>query len=630
MSGITGWLVAATLLLVIAMPAFASAPLEMKISGLSGEALENVKASLGLWQQRQDETLTPKKIQQLYADAPVEIYRALEPFGYYRPTITHELSKPEQASAPWRASFNIDAGQMISIEVISIDFHGEESQSADLNELASQWPLREGDSLDHRRYSAAKRELMAAIRERGFLDAQYAEHRVEVDMSRYVALIKLVVDTGPRYEFGSVTFVQEQFAPEYLARYLVLESGQPYNQAALSRQRSVLSRSGHFEEVAIETDDPEVGSPHAIPLRIRLMPSKANRYRGRLGWGSDTDFGVQADWTRRYIGRKGHRFNLGGTLVQDRDRIASDLNYTIPVNPLTGSAIRLGARHESKDLTYEDVELDEGGDTRIATNILSLTWEAPEFTWLDFELQRSISLGLVGETYDVFEVLFGHLPKSSQQIIIDNIGNKAYDTLAPDFESVVADVTVALRRANDPLFIRRGDYVKLQLLGADESLGSNISFWQARLNTWTIWPVGEGGRFLARSALGYSDAQSRNVLSVNFNQMPEFFEFRAGGARSIRGYGFEELFPNDAITGGKHQIVASVEYEHEIIPDWSAAVFLDAGDAFNDYSDFDEKLGAGIGVRWRSPVGVARIDLAFPLDDSEDSFQIYITVGPEF
>ena len=59
-------------------------------------------------------------------------------------------------------------------------------------------------------------------------------------------------------------------------------------------------------------------------------------------------------------------------------------------------------------------------------------------------------------------------------------------------------------------------------------------------------------------------------------------------------------------------------------------MFLDAGDAFNDYSNFDEKLGAGIGVRWRSPVGVARIDVGFPLDDADDAFQIYITVGPEF
>jgi len=490
--------------------------------------------------------------------------------------------------------------------------------------------LNDGDPLDHRRYSAAKRDLIAAIREHGFLDAKFTENRVEVDLLRYAASIKLVIDTGPRYKFGPVTFVQEQFAPEYLAKYLLVESGQPYSQSALSAQRSALSRSGHFEEVVIETDPAAAGSGHAIPLQIRLEPSKANRYRGRLGWGSDTDFGVQADWTRRYIGRQGHRFNLGGTLVQDRDRVAGDLNYTIPLNPLSGSKIELGARHESKDLTYQDVELDEGGDTRIATNILSMTWQAPDANWGDFELQRSISLGLVGETYDVFEVLFGHLPKSSQQVIIDRIGNKAYDTLAPDFEAVVADMSLTLRRANDPLFISRGDYLKLQLLGSDESMGSNITFWQARINTWNIWPVGAGGRFLTRTALGYSDAESRNVLSVNFNQMPEYFEFRAGGARSVRGYQFESLFPDDAITGAKHEIVASVEYEHEIIPDWSAAVFLDAGDAFNDYSNFDEKLGAGVGVRWRSPVGVARIDLGFPLDDADDAFQIYITVGPEF
>ncbi|MEP4486750.1 MAG: BamA/TamA family outer membrane protein [Halioglobus sp.] len=618
------------LLLVTALPAAAASMLEVKFSGLSGEAQDNVKASVELWQQRGDETLTPGRIQQLYEDAPAQVRRALEPFGYYRPTITPDLTEPVQADTPWRASFAIDVGQRVPVEVISISFRGKDSDAADLNDLATQWPLLEGETLDHRRYSEAKRELIAAIRELGFLDAQYVENRIEVDLADYVASIKLVVDTGPRFTFGAVTFVQDQFAPEYLARYLLIENGQSYSQSALARQRSVLSRSGHFQEVVIETDPPQEGSPQAIPLRIRLEPNKANRYRGRVGWGSDTDFGVQADWTRRYIGRQGHRFNLGGTLVQDRDRIASDLNYTIPLNPLTGSAIELGARHESKDLTYQDVELDEGGDTRIATNILSLAWVAPEFNWLDFELQRSMSLGLVGETYDVFEVLFGHLPQSSQQVIIDNIGRKAYDTLAPDFEAIVADVTLILRRANDPLFISRGDYLKLQLLGADESLGSNISFWQARVNTWNIFPVGERGRFLTRTALGYTDAESRDVLSVNFNQMPEYFEFRAGGARSVRGYQFETLFPDDAITGGKHQIVGSVEYEHEIIPDWSAAVFLDAGDAFNDYSNFDEKLGAGIGVRWRSPVGVARVDLGFPLDDAHESFQVYITVGPEF
>ncbi|MEE4109182.1 MAG: BamA/TamA family outer membrane protein, partial [Halieaceae bacterium] len=119
-------------------------------------------------------------------------------------------------------------------------------------------------------------------------------------------------------------------------------------------------------------------------------------------------------------------------------------------------------------------------------------------------------------------------------------------------------------------------------------------------------------------------------LGVTFNQMPEFYEFRGGGARNIRGYGFETLFPEDGITGGRHQIIASVEYEQRLLPDWSAAVFVDGGDVFNELDEFQTRIGAGVGVRWRSPFGPARLDLGFPLDDADSAFQIYITVGPEF
>jgi translocation and assembly module TamA len=236
----------------------------------------------------------------------------------------------------------------------------------------------------------------------------------------------------------------------------------------------------------------------------------------------------------------------------------------------------------------------------------------------------------VEESYDIFEVLFGNLPDSTQKIIIERIGAEAYATLSPEFEAPIPNLRLTLRRSEDRLFIRDGDYLRLQLLGASEDLGANISFWQARLDSWHIRPLRENDRLLLRASLGYSDARSRDVLGVNFNQMPEYYEFRAGGARSVRGYGFEELFPDDAITGGKHQLVASIEYEREIIPDWSAAVFFDAGNAFNDFDNINPSHGVGFGVRWRSPVGLARIDLGFPLDDAEDSFQIYITVGPEF
>ena len=621
---------ALVLLLFLSWQATAREPLDIVVTGLSGDPLSNVQASLSIEQHRLDDGLTADIMRSLHAGAEREIRRALEPFGYYRPEIKTELRPPDKPGQAWEARYTIDPGPAVPIGEVLVRFSGAGAVDITLEDLPDQFMPHTGSALEHTGYESAKRALLSQVKDLGYLDADYTEHRVEVDMVSYTANIVLAVATGPRYVFGPIMFEQDIFAPEYLARYLTLQPGEPFSQARLASQRRALSKSGHFQEVAIEPGKPDDSQPPAIPLHIRLVPFKPNRYRGRVGWGTDTEFGVQTDWTRRYVGKYGHHFTLGGAAVQDRDRLAADFSYMIPLDPLSGHSLELAARHESKDLTFEDVELDEGGETRIETNLGSVFWHQPMRNLGSFELRGKGGLSLVGETYDVFEVLFGNLPGDDQQVIIDLIGSRAYDTLAPDFEAVVASIRLSARRANDPLYIRRGDYINLELLGSNENLGSNISFWQLRMNTWNIWPTGDHGRFLLRSAVGYSDARNRTVLGVNFNQMPEYYEFRAGGARSIRGYGFEELFPKDGLTGGKHQLIGSMEYEHEIIPDWSAAVFLDGGNTFNDFDDIDAKLGTGIGIRWRSPVGLARIDLGFPLDDGEDSFNVYITVGPEF
>jgi translocation and assembly module TamA len=598
------------------------------IDGLDGEVLVNTQASLSLLQRGAEGPLDAATVATLHEQAPDEIRRALQPFGYYRPEISEALQAPSAEGGTWQASYRVTPGQRVPVSELDVQVPGVDADQ--LQELQQTLSLKPGDPLDHTYYEADKQALLRRVKELGYLDASYGLSRVEVNLDDYSARVALHVETGPLYVFGPVTFEYDNFAPEYLARYLVLEEGQPFSHRQVSRQRAALSRSGHFQEVNIEQGAPLAGEPPAIPLRILLRPYKPNRYRGRIGWGSDTDLGVQADWTRRYVGRYGHHFTLGGAAVQDRDRLAADASYIIPWDPLGGEKLELAARHESKDLTYEDVELTEGGETRISTNLASLFWHLGDSMLGDYHWERRAGISLVSEDYDVFEVLFGNLPGFAQDAIIDSIGSKAYNTLSPDFEAVAPNLLLALRRADDPLYIRRGESYQLRLLGSDESLGSNITFWQARFNSWNIWSLGDSGRLLIRSALGYTDAESEEVLGVNFNQLPEYYEFRAGGARSVRGYGFEELFPEDGITGGKHQVVASVEYEHEIIPDWSAAVFLDGGNAFNDFDNIDEKYGTGIGLRWRSPVGVARIDLGFPLDDADDDFQVYITVGPEF
>ncbi len=618
------------LLPLLAPAARADATVLVTVAGLDGELLANVKAALEIEQLREQPGLNAPLIREMYNRSAEQITRALQPFGYYQPKIDSELLPPPADGKAWQASYRIDKGPPVTVTSEDIAFEGPGKGDPKLAALLPRFGLPSGEILDHQRYESAKRELLQQVQGLGYRDAKLDVHRVRVRLETGEASIELRIDTGPRYVIGPITFEQRRFNPEYLARFLVLEPGQAYNAAALAEQRRILSSSGYFREVEIQPQTPTTGDSPAIPLRIRLEAYEPNRYRGSLGWGTDTGFGVQLDWTRRYVGGRGQSFNASVAAVEERNRLAGDLTYNVPLEPLAGSHLEFTARHEGKDLTHQDVGLSVGGDTRIETNLVSGFWHLPTSRWGPFTLEARPGLSAVTENYDVFQVLFGHYSNEEKQVLIETIGKEAYDTLSPDFEALVANLRLTARRSDDQLYIRDGDYFRLDLLGASDQMGSNITFWQASLNTWHIRPLFEADRLLLRSSFGYSDAETRNVLTVDFNRMPEYYEFRAGGVRSIRGYGWEELVPEDAITGGKHQIIGSIEYEHEIIPDWSVAAFVDGGNAFNDVHNIDPKFGAGIGVRWRSPVGVARVDLGIPLDKAKDSFQIYVTVGPEF
>jgi translocation and assembly module TamA len=98
---------------------------------------------------------------------------------------------------------------------------------------------------------------------------------------------------------------------------------------------------------------------------------------------------------------------------------------------------------------------------------------------------------------------------------------------------------------------------------------------------------------------------------------------------SIRGYAYKELGPKDNqgnVIGGKFLSVVSAEYEQAVLDDWGVAAFIDAGNAYNP-ENISIKAGAGLGVRWYSPIGPIRLDFAVPLNESDSSFQIHFAAG---
>ena len=138
-----------------------------------------------------------------------------------------------------------------------------------------------------------------------------------------------------------------------------------------------------------------------------------------------------------------------------------------------------------------------------------------------------------------------------------------------------------------------------------------------------MFPLGKRGRLLLRSRLG--------AMSVeDFTRLPTTERFFAGGDQSVRGYDYQKLAPEDDsgdVVGGQYLAVGSIELDYLFVGNFGAAVFVDSGNAADEFLP-SLKTGAGIGFRWRSPVGMLRIDIAHPFDDPDDNYRLHITIGP--
>ncbi len=176
---------------------------------------------------------------------------------------------------------------------------------------------------------------------------------------------------------------------------------------------------------------------------------------------------------------------------------------------------------------------------------------------------------------------------------------------------------------NDPIFPTRGWRLSGKIRVAHESVISSISMVQLHSTAKAIVPLA-GGRVLARAEMGMTAAD-------RLIRLPTSVRFFAGGDSSIRGFGYRSLgTTNDEgkVIGGRHIMVGSLEYDHVIVGNWNAAIFVDGGNAYDTLNTFEPRMGLGMGVRWISPIGPIRLDIAMPQDSGRD-FRLHISMGPD-
>lgn len=563
-----------------------AAKLIVKLDGIEGGLQAAALATLELVQY-ENRDVSAAQVRRLYERADEQVAAALEPYGYYDVKTNGSL---DQAGDVWTATLHVAAGEPVTVGKLLLKLDGPAAQTRRVRQALDAFAPREGQRLDHAAYERGKTAIQAALFASGFLDAQLIEHRVEVERASRKATIRLAWEPGERYRFGPVSYTGGQFPSEFLARYQPWREGDYYSQDRLLGLQRRLTDAEYFAVVDVRPDV-EHAADGVVPILVDLAPAKRSIYTGGIFVGTDTGGGVRGGVERRWVNSRGHKLKTELILAQ-RLKSASAL-YVIPLPGTDDRSYNFG-------VNYKD-ENTRSSQSKTASVVANETRQWRGFT-------RTLGLHLVTGDFS-----FGDLKGNST-------------TLYPE-------VSLTRKRADDPLFVRKGYSLSLLGRAAKADLLSDTDFAQVRADAKWVRGIGDHQRFIARGTFGTSWVN-------DFDALPPDLRFFAGGDRSIRGYGYQAIGPRetvadkdnnekDQVIGGKSLVVASAEYEYYFKPKWGVATFVDAGDAFSG-TGFAAKVGAGIGLRWLSPVGMVRLDVAAPVGDRHaDGVQLHLVIGPD-
>lgn len=592
-----GWRTLALVLLLclLQLRAAAAQPaLEIDISGIDGVLLENVRAHLSLSRYLPgDKGLTgllaggkpapelppADELRGLHRRAGAEIRAALQPYGYYDPDIESSL---EQQGENWIAGYRIAPGTPVLVETFAITVTGAGQAEAALVKLRDKPPFKAGSRLIHPDYDAFRSALLRAALDAGYLDARYTKSELRVFPAGHRATAQLQLDTGPRYYFGTVTIEQDILDPDFVNRYETFREGEPFDTAKLLELQLALGDSGYFDQVEMDARREEAVD-YRVPVIVRTVAGAHTRYKIGFGFATDTGPRVSLGAEYRRINRLGHSLN-SDLRVSPIEQTAA-VNYTIPIRNLVSDRLVIGAEVDNS------TDVANSGESRsyklgVSQNISMGS------------IQRKLYLNYLHESY-----------------VLGNVD----DTV--DF--LIPGIILSRLKSDNVLFPRRGYSWDVDLHGSP-GLISSTSFASVNALLRGVYPLGKKTRLIGRSQLGA-------ITVASFASLPASERFFAGGDQSVRGYDYETLAPVDSsgdVVGGQYLAAASLEIDHLFVGNYGAALFVDAGNA-DDVFPPSLKLGAGIGFRWRSPIGMLRVDLAHPFDDPDNNFRLHISIGPD-
>jgi len=562
--------------LLLGLAGIVQAGVRVEIEGIDNALRENVRVHVG-----EPVTDDPQIVRRFARRIPELAREAMEALGYYDAE-ARVFSERDGEIRVLRLV--VTPGEPVRIASVQVGLEGEAGQDAAFLALLNHLPLREGDRLHHGQYGRLIRAIENMASARGYFDGRFLVRRIEVDRAAHRADVIVRYDSGPRYRMGAVHFPETPLREVFLQRLVPFEAGTPYHVELLTRFNRNLLSSGYFSDVRVRPKHEEAGADLQVPVEAMVVADAPNRIG--VGVGVTTDVGprVRLNWRRPWVNRHGHIFVAETELSEVRQN--ASLQYTVPLKPPLTHRLQFMGGWQSEDLKDTRSEKRTAGVQR--ERVLAGGWQMNNF--LRWEQERFTQADVRGDS----------------TLLLPGVGfsrTRARGGVNPD----------------------RGDHLFASVEGAHPAVVSDIYLARLRLQGKILRSAGRH-RGLARVEYGA-------LTTEDFQRTPPSLRFFAGGDQSVRGYGYQSLSPRDdegRLTGGRYLLVGSLEYSYAFAEKWRAAVFVDSGNASMD-STFSEGLeqGVGTGIRWLTPVGPLRVDLAWGVSDPDRPWRVHLSMGAE-
>ncbi|MFT5484294.1 MAG: translocation and assembly module TamA [Halieaceae bacterium] len=503
------------------------------------------------------------------------VNNAVQPFGYYQADTSFNVSGENLL-------IDVEPGPPTLISEVDIVIEGEATTDDRFHLAIRNSGVEAGAQLNHPAYEDLREELQALARELGYFEARYTQAVLRVNPDERSAQPHLHLDSGPRYRFGQLELSGTDVNAHLLLAKARFAEGEFFSQSKLSSFEQYLMDTGYFHSVQLSKN---LSPGKLVDVAIELTDVNVDRIEVGVGASTDTSFRFRFNHLNPRINGAGHSIESSTQISKVEQSI--DARYRIPLIDSFKNFYQFSAGARSEDV--QDTQT-----TSISLGARKLGQLGEDWNW---------SYGLSAE-YERFQI--GEEPEATTQYLLPGISF--------DYTS--------LESGNDP---RSGHHYSADIAWSTPGLGAKTQFTRLRGSGKWLLPLGSGRTtVLTRLDVGV-------VVTDELESVPASLRFSTGGDSSIRGFDYESLSTRDSqgnLAGSKYLAVGSVELSYLFRPSWRCAVFVDSGSAFTTGAD-DVYQSAGLGVRWLSPVGQIRVDLAAPIGSSEHSgVRLHISMGP--